>query len=242
METNYMAYDIEKSAKRIDEILNSNNDGFSDASSIPSRDKLTYTNGYYVNVTALFVDIVGSLDMTDDHKRPTLAKMYRSFISECVAVMNGNENCKEVSINGDCIWGVFDTIKKADLDSVFGVAAKINSLIELLNYKLRKKGYSEIKVGIGMVYGRALMIKAGYSGSSLNDVVWMGDVVNSACHICNEAGRNNKKTIIVSPVIFNNLNDHNKNLLETVYINFSVFYQGNVINLNMDDWIRKNCV
>ena len=85
-------------------------------SSIPSRDKLTYKNGYYVNVTALFIDIVDSSKLTDGNKRPTLAKMYRAFLSECVAIMNSWEMCKEININGDCVWGVFETPKKSDVD------------------------------------------------------------------------------------------------------------------------------
>lgn len=28
------------------------------------------------------------------------------------------------------------------------------------------------------------MIKAGYSGSTINDVVWMGEVVNVAAKLC----------------------------------------------------------
>lgn len=48
--------------------------------------------------------------MTDEHKRPTLAKMYRAFLSECVAIMNAETDCKEININGDCVWGVFDTL------------------------------------------------------------------------------------------------------------------------------------
>ena len=68
-------------------------------------------------------------------------------------------------------------------------------MVKILNYKLSQKNYSEIAVGIGVDYGRALMIKAGYSGSSINDVIWMGDVVNSACHLCNKAGRDSRKPI-----------------------------------------------
>ena len=86
--TNRIDYDVDKSAARIDDILNSVSTNYSDKDSIPSRSSLTYTNGFYVNATALFIDIVGSSDMTDGSKRPTLAKIYRSFISECTAVMN----------------------------------------------------------------------------------------------------------------------------------------------------------
>ena len=111
--------DVDKSAARIDDILNSVSTNYSDKDSIPSRSSLTYTNGFYVNATALFIDIVGSSDMTDGSKRPTLAKIYRSFISECTAVMNSWDQCKEVNINGDCVWGVFETPYKSDIDNVF---------------------------------------------------------------------------------------------------------------------------
>lgn len=66
MEANHtMSYDVQKSSERMDEILNASNDNYSDKDSIPSRRDLTFKNGYYVNVTAIFIDIVGSSDMTD---------------------------------------------------------------------------------------------------------------------------------------------------------------------------------
>lgn len=241
METKFMTYDVDKSAQRIDDILNTSSSSFSDSDVIPSRDRLTFTNGYYMNVTALFIDIVGSSDMTDSHKRPTLAKMYRAFLSECVAIMNGCDICKEISINGDCVWGVFETQKKSDIDYTLNIAARLNSLIYILNYKLQKKGYPEISVGIGMDYGRALMVKAGYSGSSINDVIWMGDVVNSACHICNKAGRDGRKVLMVSACIYNNLNEHNRGLLQRVYVDYSQYYQGDIVDTEMDNWYKVHC-
>jgi len=239
--TNRIAYDVDKSAGRIDDILNSVSTNYSDKDSIPSRSSLTYTNGFYVNVTALFIDIVGSSDMTDGSKRPTLAKIYRSFISECTAVMNSWDQCKEVNINGDCVWGVFDTPYKSDIDNVFSVAAQLNSMIKILNYKLRKKGYPEISVGLGIDYGRALMVQAGYSGSGLNDVIWMGDVVNSACNIASKAGREGRSPIIISSVLKSNLNEYNQGLLSSIIIDYSTYYGGNIINTNMEDWYNKNC-
>lgn len=73
--------------------------------------------------------------MTDEHKRPTLAKMYRAFLSECVAIMNSEADCKEININGDCVWGVFETPYKRQVDNVVSVAAILNSMIQILNYK-----------------------------------------------------------------------------------------------------------
>ncbi len=241
--SNKILYDVNKSSERINEILNANNSNYSDRDHIPARSTLTYNNGYYVNVTALFIDIVGSSDMTDEHLRPTLAKIYRSFISECVAIMNSEKICKEINIQGDCVWGVFETPNKSDIDTIINISAKLYSMVEILNYKLRKKGYQEISVGIGIDDGRALMVQAGYSGSSINDVIWMGDVVNSACHLANKAGRNGRKVIIFPYVIYNNANEYNKSLFKSYYDSdeCKTLYEGTIVNTGMEEWYKENC-
>lgn len=242
MESNHtMSYDVDKSSERMDEILDASDNDYCDKDSIPARSDLTFKNGYYVNVSAIFIDIVGSSDMTDEHKRPTLAKMYRAFLSECVAILNAEIDCKEININGDCVWGVFDAPYKSDIDNVISVAARLNSMIKILNYKLMKKNYSEISVGIGIDYGRALMVKAGYSGSGINDVIWMGDVVNSACHLCNKAGRNYRKPVVISEVVYNNLNEQHQGLFSSYINGWVTEYEGDIINLAMDDWYKENC-
>lgn len=119
--------------------------------------------------------------------------MYRCFISECVAIMNSESICEEISINGDCVWRGFDTSEKVDIDTVINVTAKLNNMIKILNHKLNKKGYSKVSVGMGIDYERALMVKIGYLGNEINDVIWMRDAVNSAYYICNKSGRNFRK-------------------------------------------------
>lgn len=139
VKSNYI-YDIEKSVNRIQEILDSDNSNYEDKGNVvPSRDSLTYNNGYYVNVTVLFIDIVGSSKLIESCQRPTLAKIYRSFISECVALISSINQCKEVSIHGDCVWGIFETPKKSDIDSVFYIAASLYGVVNILNLKLAKK-------------------------------------------------------------------------------------------------------
>lgn len=241
-ETSY-SYKVEDSAKRMDDILDCNDNDYIDSkNNIPTRDKLTYKNGYYVNVTALFIDIVDSSKLTDGHQRPTVAKMYRAFLSECVAILNSWDMCKEININGDCVWGVFETPLKTDVDNVISVAAQLNSMIKILNYKLDKKKYETISVGIGIDFGRALMVKAGYSGSGINEVIWMGDVVNEACHLANKAGRNGRKPLVVTETIYNNLNEHHQNLLSVYYEEiFTTRYEGDIIRNDMEDWYNENC-
>lgn len=148
LESNFSIYDHVKSDGRILEILDSA-EAFEEQNDIPPRDKLTYSNGYYVNCTALFIDIRGSSELASNHTRPVLGKLYRAYLSECVAVMNGDTNCREVFINGDCVSGIFNTPYKKNIDEVFSSAARLNSATNILNWRLEQKGYSLIKCGIG---------------------------------------------------------------------------------------------
>lgn len=240
MESNYSAYEHVRSDERIQEILDSA-ETFDELDDIPGRDRLTYSNGVYVNCTALFIDIRGSSELANAHTRPVMGKLYRSYLSECVAVMNGDARCREIFINGDCVSGIFSTPLKPDIDCVFSVAAQLYSATEILNWRLERKGYANFRCGIGIAYGRALMLKAGYKGSGVNDVIWMGDVVNEASNLCHEGNRGVREVLQVSITVHSNLNDHNKGLLKpvhkTLYLQTDQ-YEGTIVNTAMNDYLK----
>ena len=88
-----------------------------------------------------------------------------------------------------------------------------------------------------MDYGRALMIKAGHKGSTINDVVWMGDVVNQACHFAGYVGKPGTwgYNLFLSDFIYENLNDDNKELCSKN--NFCLCYQSSAVMSYMDKWL-----
>ena len=49
MKATNTSFCLDDSIKRIDEILNADSETYEELKSIPSRDRLTYTNGFYVN-------------------------------------------------------------------------------------------------------------------------------------------------------------------------------------------------
>lgn len=237
MQTTESSYDFNASLERIDEILNSN-EIYDKCAYIPSRDTLTYQNGYYVNCSAIFIDICGSSDLTNDHTRPVLAKIYRTFISESIAIMRSISTVSEVSVQGDAVWGVYNTTTKDQINQLISILGELESLIDVLNYKLSSKGYKTIQVGIGLDYGRALMVKAGYKGSGINDVVWMGDVVNKACHLASYGNSSSyDRTVMISRVIYINLSDEYKKL----FIENSTHgcYHADLCNVQMNHWLEE---
>lgn len=239
MQATYSYYDFNKSIERLTETLDSSDALYEDKSSIPSRELLTFNNGFYVKCSALFVDIRKSKDLPSKHKRPVLAKIYKTYISEVVAVMRGNSSIFEISIEGDCVWGIFDTPSKTDIDGVFNTAAKISSLVDILNVKYKKKGYSELTVGIGASWGESLFIKAGYKGSGINEIVWVGELVGEAAKLCSYGNRQyNDAEIMVSSVFYSNLNESNQKML--VNSSYPDCYEGNVVNTAMSKWVETN--
>jgi len=237
-------YDYEKSIQRLDDILNAPDSKYDEKDEIPKRNDLTYTNGFYVKCNAIFVDIRGSSGLPLKYKNKTLARLYRAYISEIVAIMNNYEICREINIVGDCVSGIFEATKKEHSKKMIDVAAQINSIVQILNYKLCKKGKESIKIGMGISKGRALMIQAGYNGSGLKDVVWMGDVVNNASNLCGKGNKDGNEVIVISKDVYNDLdgvvnNEGNKyqswfnnNLLDSSYT-------GNVINIAMKEWLNE---
>jgi class 3 adenylate cyclase len=239
MQASYSYYDFNKSIDRIDEVLNGSDASYENKESIPSRDLLTFQNGFYVKCSAIFIDIRGSKELNEKHTKPVLAKIYKTYISELIAVLKCHSKISELYIEGDAVWATCDTPLKADIDELFSVAAIAASLIDILNIKFKKKGYSELTVGIGISYGTSLMIKSGYKGSGINEVVWLGKLVGEAAMLCSYGNKTfNDKEMMVSNVVYDNLDDSNKALLSKYYDRDC--YHGNVISLQMNEWVNEN--
>jgi class 3 adenylate cyclase len=213
----YAQFNVASSAERLNSILDQPTGTFEETNSLPDRTRLSYTNGFYANCSAIFVDIRQSAQLPDRYNRPQLAKLYRAFISEMVAVLNSSSNVREVNIVGDCVWAVYNTPKKTDIDDVFDVVARANSMHGLLNRKLVERGFDALSFGIGVDWGRALMIKAGYFGSGINEVVYMGDIVNRAAHLAANANKNFSLPVFLGGAFANNLNEHNASLVSSSY-------------------------
>jgi len=235
---NFRRYSFADSSERIAAILDQPSGAFQEDDGLPDRERLTYTNGFYGMCAAIFVDIRDSSGLTARHNRPRLAKIYRAFISEMVAVLNSDLYVREVNIVGDCVWAVYKTTHTAHIDDVFTLAFKANTLVQLLNHHLEKRDIAPLKVGIGVDYGRVLMIKAGFSGSGINDVIYMGDVVNRAAHLAHHAARGRADPIFVGEDFEQYLNDHNSGLLTQRYITgIGRVRTGSVIDIEMHEWI-----
>jgi class 3 adenylate cyclase len=240
MKANPTSYDWKASFGRLSTILDQSGLAYEEVDALPPRDKLTFSNGFYGYCTVISIDLRNSSDLPSQMKRPRLARLYRAYISEVVAVLNRDPDVQEINIVGDGAWAVVNTPMKRDIDFVFSTSCTLNSLMNALNCYLDKRSIPTVEAGIGIEYGRALMIKAGLAGSAINDVVYMGDVVNQAFKLASYGNKTwGDSPIMLSSTVHNNLNDHNKGLC--TYNSTRGCYSANCIIPDMNDWWEANC-
>lgn len=243
MDGNHAPYNYLASFARIDQQLDTSTGEFTESSSLPDRQRLTFDNGFYAYCTALFVDVRDSSELPNHYQRPRLARIYRAFISEVVAILNGHSAVREVNIVGDCVWAVYNTNTTDAIDDVFNLAAKVNILENVLNQKLKVAGYdTPLYFGIGLSYGMALMIKAGRRGSTINDVVYMGEVVNQASHLASRGGKvtgwRRSARIHMDLVFQQNLNEHNQGLTTQVETYPGSIFASDAVDVAMSEWLE----
>lgn len=239
-------YDINKSKETIISILNSPTK-IVKKEKIPASDgEFTYSNGIKTWVGALFVDIVDSSKLFANANEDT-ARIMRSFCSEIIAILKDDPNYREIGIRGDCVYCIYTTQYQGDLVDIFRHAYRINSFMEMLNKLLRQNGYAQIRAGIGLGCDEELIIKAGQSGSGINDRIWIGKAVVDAAHLSDKANRNGIRPIAMSPIFYNNISEHlfieNEKYRDWIVPNsqygVTEFYHCQITEIGFSDWIEK---
>lgn len=211
---------------------------------IPADQEFTYENGIACWVSAIFVDIKNSSELfkTRDEK---LARLLRAFTSELITIMQDFDQYSQIGIRGDCVYAIYSTSTKADVDSVFSIATQVNTFMKMFNKLLQENSYATIGVGIGLGCDKELIIKAGRSGAGINDKIWIGKAVVDAANLSSVANRHGYGKIAMSSCFYSNIKDFDGNEKEWfTRINNSsyfddVFYTCNVVREKFDNWIDQ---
>jgi len=240
MKSDYKEFNLKESVERINELIESRESRFTELEGIPARNTLTFTNGFYVKCSVLSVDIRVQSEDADFYSNLGNLLLYRACVSEVTAVMNGNEKCAEINVVGNFVCGVFNTPWSEDVDEVFTTAAKISSVVDGINLKFKKTGLGELTVGLGLSYGKALLVKTGNRGSGFTDFVWMGDAVKEAATLASYGNKESTdRETMVSEIFHYNLNEQNKKLL-TLNPTRNC-YHGDIVNSYITNWYKQNC-
>lgn len=199
-----MEYNFREGKERVNRILNDENN-IEQKEKVPEGNKFNYHNGYYSNVTALFVDIKDSTKLFSQNKRKATSKIIRAFTSEIIEILKSNSNLREIGIRGDCVYGIYTCFTPKENYQIAEKAFYINTYIKMLNKLLSNKGMRNIVVGIGVAKDKELVVKAGSEESGIHNLVWIGKAVTHASKFSGIANREVKKPIIFSNTFFNSI-------------------------------------
>lgn len=212
----HQEFNLDKALEHIDNTMDDQN--FEKVATIPDLDdensKYTYDNGFYADCTAFFIDIRHSTDLTEKVDSHTRAKFYRAYIGQMVSILRSFESCKSINIVGDCVSAIFqckDCERQGDPADVIDsleAASMAQGMMDLINSKFKKSNHTfeAIEFGIGINRGETLVIKTGDKGSGIHKLVFLGDCVNFASHLCDRAGED--KHTLITEEIYNNCKNY----------------------------------
>lgn len=207
-----MDYKYKKGRDRVNFILNDKNN-VEVINKVPDESQFSYDNGFYSDVTALFVDIKDSTKLFGENKRNSTSKIIRAFTSEIIEILNYDDNLREIGIRGDCVYAIYTCSTSEENYQIAKKAIYINTYIKMLNEMLLKKKMETINVGIGVVNGKELVIMAGREGTEISNLVWVGEAVSHASKFSGIAGRAISDPIIFSKSFYNSIvNQFNSSL------------------------------
>jgi hypothetical protein len=242
-----MSYDYKEAKANILETLNSKVE-ISNKDEIPDNESLfNFQNGVKAWVGSIFVDMVDSTSffIKNNLSENVKARIMRSFVEQIVTIMNENENCYDIGIRGDCVFGIFQANTKEMIVEMFRTSYCINAFMKMFNELLTKKGFPRIKVGIGIGSSPEVIIKVGKK-RVVNDKIWIGDAVVNASNLSKIANRNWYDPICMDPVTYNNIIDilikeepkYKSWIRSGSSTHFSGgFYQCDIVQTNFNDWI-----
>ncbi len=235
-------YNYKNSKSNIINILKSETP-IEEKETIPSDQEFTYENGITCWVSAIFVDMKNSSELFKS-KDEKLARLLRAFTSEIITIFQNFSKYSQIGIRGDCVYAIYSTPKKDDLNEIFDIAAYVNTFIKMFNKLLAENKYSTIGVGIGLGCDKELIIKAGRSGTGINDKIWIGKAVVDAANLSSVANRHGYKKIAMNSCFYNNIKDFSNNKKEWFnHISSSKYFDGDfyecdVIQTEFNKWIE----
>lgn len=222
---NHPSIEIEKFASSVKNALQRNTDVKEYQNFDEIGDLSSFSKGVvYVTVVSIYIRESSYRSRTD---RATI-------IESIYAVMTEHPKCKDVFSLGNIIVAVFDTPFKSDIDAVLDCVGKVSALFNLVKKIYSHSMLSSIDYGIGMNYGKVLLVKS-IEGDH-PQYVWSGDTVNSATELSEMASSENK--VYASFTIYNNLKEDYQKLFKKAISGER--YEATPVNIVMNKWINAN--
>lgn len=177
----------------------------SEIETIPSPEEVEFgKKAKKISLCTLSIDLRNSTSLLFKHQKQTAGKIHKSFLYAVTSVINNNGGFIR-SFNGDSVLSFWPARTKDDIRNCVKAAMKIKWI---LNVELSDlfNNYESLDFGIGIDWGDVYIVRAGLPrNSNNNDLVFLGESVNFAVGICEQA--KGPYHVEISTKTYNNLDD-----------------------------------
>lgn len=193
--------ELEAATNALERILGQSVEEIELSDSVPVLNEVSDSNKVFKGkLSVLFVDIRGSVDLTDDLKAKRMVKVYRGFIRMAIQAIRYSGGLTR-QFAGDCVMGVFqdsleDECTISSSAKAVTAARYIHTLVDYCLNPVLKNHMSDVCIGcgVGIATGSVLITKVGMRGkeadvASENEtgIVWVGSTTNYANRYCSLA-------------------------------------------------------
>ena len=198
---------FKENGQRIDDILGMNID-LTDARVVPKTEDVGFEEGRQIETAVLFIDMRGSTVLSQDTQRKTISKIYKSFFDSVSKVVSYKTDAHIRGFAGDRLMAVFSPGEDSCNNAVDTAIIMQTVITHILNPKLKEKFNVKIDYGIGIDYGKMMVVRVGiYGGGSNSDLVWSGRTANYASKLADHDGALGSG-IRITNTVFNKLTAH----------------------------------
>lgn len=218
-----------------------------DALQVPSYEhsSLTFENGVTkkgktIETCILYVDIRNSVALNNQHQKETMGKLYTAFTKAVLSIVDYHGGSVR-NIIGDRVMAVFPP--QNCFTNAVDCAVSINTVATRIINKHFK--LNEFKCGIGIDYGKMLVlkngiIKQGHDRTAYKNLVWIGRPANIASRLTDIANKEVQSThfnVYYNPYNFTRvgLPGYGGLYANTISGNGGPIYQNNVVIDNISD-------
>ena len=187
--------------------------GYEYSSSLEHSDKFLRKHVFSrIKLVVLYVDLVGSTDITLSFSEEKVAIIVRAFAQEMAKLIH-DHNGYVLKFVGDAVIGYFVSEAKSQFaaDNAVNCARSMITTIEKgINPILSQYDYPELQVKVGMDFGQNLIVRYG-SDKEKSHVDILGPAMNIASKIQNMAKPNQ---ILIGEDVYLKLNPELQSLFE----------------------------
>ena len=219
-------FDLVDSLYRIDLLLEGKDDSFGRRVDMP---EVAYIPNVFNQKYSLVVAKVSFDFGTRDYKLPGM--IHAATLNELREIARGWSQCRMVSVAGDKLIALYQTVTKDDVVDVINMVGNMAGIVDIINYKCKNLNINKIGLKVSVNYGPACLLSYGDARCNvLADKALLDENEQQVSEL-------SSRTVFISDIIYNNLKDDYKTFFSKEL--FDQSYSGNIINSGMSKWLEE---